>query len=100
MNTIGISPNASVEVRRIDDDNVCVVVDDFLNDPHALVEFATAHADDFEMQEGMDIDPDASRSLKRILGIPDNYYVEVPEDVSLHGCTQGVGPSKVARPLI
>jgi hypothetical protein len=36
---------------------------------------------DLEMQEGMDIDPDTSRSLKRILGIPDNYYIEVPSDV-------------------
>ena len=37
--------------------------------------------DDFEMQVGMDADPDVSRSLKHTLGISDDYYVDVPCDV-------------------
>ena len=36
---------------------------------------------DCEMQEGMDVDPDASHGLRLVLGISDNYYTEVPFDV-------------------
>ena len=45
------------------------------------LEGAVLWDNDFEVQEGMDVDPDASRSLKRVLGIPDNYYIEVPCDL-------------------
>lgn len=50
MKTVGINPDASIEVLPIDADNNCVVVDDFLSDPHTLVEFAIANAGDFEPQ--------------------------------------------------
>lgn len=49
--SIAINPEASIDVRRIDSENDCVVVDDFLSDPHALVEFATANRTEFEQQE-------------------------------------------------
>ncbi len=44
MNAIPI--NASAEIRRetISEDQCCVIVDDFLQDPHRLVEFAADHA--------------------------------------------------------
>ena len=51
MSPITINPNATIEIRAIDGANNCVVVDDFLRDPGALVDFATAHASDFERQD-------------------------------------------------
>ena len=47
MNAIPI--NAAAEIRRetISGDQYCVIVDDFLKDPHKLVEFATHHAGEF-----------------------------------------------------
>jgi hypothetical protein len=51
MMLININPNASIDVRRIDNENNCIIVDDFLSDPHALVEFATANEADFELQD-------------------------------------------------
>ena len=47
MNAIRI--NASAEIRRetISENQYCVIVDDFLQDPHRLVEFAADHADKF-----------------------------------------------------
>ncbi|MCP4876639.1 MAG: hypothetical protein GY896_14360, partial [Gammaproteobacteria bacterium] len=35
---------------------------------------------DFEDQDRLDVDPDASRALDQFLGISDNYYTEVPHD--------------------
>jgi hypothetical protein len=51
MNTIEINPNADIQVQRINDEHHCVVVDDFLRDPQAIVDFATTHAEAFELQE-------------------------------------------------
>lgn len=51
MKPIGVNPDASIEVQPIDDDRSCVVVDNFLSEPQALIEFAAAHANDFELQE-------------------------------------------------
>jgi hypothetical protein len=51
MKTIEINPGAAIEVRPIDDNNRCVVVDNFLKHPESLVEFARSNADTFEMQE-------------------------------------------------
>ncbi len=51
MKTIEINPNAGIEVRQIDDDNYCVVVDDFLRDPEGVVQIACDNADAFELQE-------------------------------------------------
>lgn len=51
MTPIAVNPNATIELRSIDETNNCVVVDDFLQDPVALIEFAAAHASDFERQD-------------------------------------------------
>ena len=51
MRLIQVNPRATLEVRRIDDEHDCVVVDDFLADPRALIDFATANADGFELQD-------------------------------------------------
>ena len=46
------------------------------------LESAVLWDNDFEVQEGMDADPDASYTVKELLGIPENYYTEVPLDVA------------------
>lgn len=46
------------------------------------LEAAVLWDNDFEVREGLDADPDASSALKLILDIPDNYFTEVPFDVS------------------
>lgn len=51
MTSIAVNPDASVDVRQIDSENNCVIVDDFLSDPHALVEFATTSGKEFELQD-------------------------------------------------
>ena len=45
--------NADAEIRRqvISDDQDCVIVDDFLQDPHKIIEFAARHADEFSIPE-------------------------------------------------
>ena len=50
MNPIAINPDPDIRVLEIDDDNRCVVVDDFLADPAALITFAVSRAADFELQ--------------------------------------------------
>jgi hypothetical protein len=51
VNPIAINPHATIEVRPIDETHSCVIVDDFLRNPGMLVEFATAHAGEFERQD-------------------------------------------------
>jgi len=45
--------NTQAEIRRetISEDQYCVVVDDFLQDPHELVEFAAEHTGEFSRPE-------------------------------------------------
>ena len=45
------------------------------------LEAAVLWDNDFEMREGMDADPDTSSALKEVLGIPEDYFTEVPFDV-------------------
>ncbi len=47
----GIRINTNAKIRRqvISEDQYCVIVDDFLQHPHDLVEFAADHAGDFSM---------------------------------------------------
>ena len=49
----GIRINTNAEIRReaISEDHNCVVIDDFLQDPHELVELAAHHAGEFSMPE-------------------------------------------------
>ena len=51
MNVIRINTDASIRREAISEDRYCVVVDDFLQDPHALVEFAAQHAGNFSVPE-------------------------------------------------
>jgi hypothetical protein len=51
MKTIEINPDADIQVRQISEGNHCVIVDDFLREPGAIVEFAEAHAEDFKLQD-------------------------------------------------
>ena len=48
---IRINTDASVRRETISEEQYCVVVDNFLQDPHGLVEFAAHHADEFSMPE-------------------------------------------------
>ena len=48
---IRINTNASIRREAISEDRYCVVIDDFLQDPDALVEFAAHHAGDFSVPE-------------------------------------------------
>ena len=44
---IALNPNAEIREERISDDDSCVIVDDFLADPHGLVDWAVTHAKEF-----------------------------------------------------
>ena len=44
-----LNPQATIELRQIDDDNICVVVDDFLINPESAVEYAALYADRFDI---------------------------------------------------
>ena len=46
-----LNPDFVIEAKRITDSFVCVVIDDFLLNPHELVEYAIQHRNDFLMQE-------------------------------------------------
>ena len=45
--TIQINTGASIRREAISENHHCVIVDDFLQDPHALIEFAADHAAEF-----------------------------------------------------
>lgn len=46
-----LNRDAIVDIRRIDDEQICVVVDDFLDNPDEIVEFAKANRDGFTMPD-------------------------------------------------
>ena len=46
-----LNPNFVIEAKRVTDSFVCVVIDDFLLNPHELVGYAMQHREDFLMQE-------------------------------------------------
>ena len=48
---IRLNPRAEIRRQRIADDVFCVIVDDFLEDPQALVEFSAENADRFSIPE-------------------------------------------------
>ena len=48
---IRINSNASIRREEISENQHCVIVDDFLQDPHALVEFAAHHAGEFSIPQ-------------------------------------------------
>ena len=47
MKEIRINPHAEIRWETISEDQHCVIVDDFLQDPHEIVEYATHHASEF-----------------------------------------------------
>lgn len=49
MSLIAINPGARAEVREISGDDVCLVIDDFLQDPQALRRFAIDRGQDFRL---------------------------------------------------
>ena len=48
---IRINMDASIRREAISEDQHCVIVDDFLQDPHELVEFAADHAGEFSRRK-------------------------------------------------
>ncbi len=46
---IQINPVADVRRKAISEDQYCVIVDDFLQDPHEIVEFAAHHTSEFSI---------------------------------------------------
>lgn len=46
---IEVNPAADIQLEQFADDYSCVVVDDFLKDPDAVVEFACSHASEFSI---------------------------------------------------
>lgn len=73
MKPIGINPNPEIRVLDIDGENACIVVDDFLSDPAALVDFAANNAAAFELQAvgypGLlyDVNPNSMVNVQRFL---------------------------------
>jgi len=51
MNEIRINPRLDIRREMISEDQHCVIVDDFLQDPHGLAEFAAHHAGEFSMPD-------------------------------------------------
>jgi hypothetical protein len=51
MQEIRINTNAKIRRQAIAGDQYCVIVDDFLHNPHEIVEFAAGHAGEFSMPE-------------------------------------------------
>jgi len=63
-----INPNLEIQASQIDDDQVCVVIDDFLLNPREAVQYACTHAEDFVMLE---------RSYPGVVLPVDNLLMEV-----------------------
>jgi len=51
VKTIEINPDPDIQVRQITEDSHCVIVDNFLSNPAAIVEFACTNAEKFETQD-------------------------------------------------
>ncbi len=51
MQEIRINKNAKIRQQAIAGDQYCVIVDDFLQNPHEIVEYAVRHAGEFSMPE-------------------------------------------------
>lgn len=68
-----INPEIIVEAKHITDTSACVVIDDFLLNPHELVDYACRHKDDFVMQERaypgliLPLDSDLLATIKRFI---------------------------------
>jgi hypothetical protein len=73
VKTIEINPDPDVQVRQITEDSHCVIVDNFLRNPEAIVEFACTNAEKFETQKigypGVlyDVDRTAMNEVQRFI---------------------------------
>ena len=70
---IRINSNAEIRRQPITEDEDCVIVDNFLQNPNEIVEFACRHADNFSMPERsypgllLDINDDAMTEIYRYI---------------------------------
>jgi hypothetical protein len=71
--TIRLNPDAEIRRQTIAEEVFCVIVDDFLEDPHALVDFAADNARQFSIPERsypglmMRLETDALRDFDRFI---------------------------------
>jgi len=71
--TIEINPQAEVQIAHISDEYNAVIVDDFLRDPRALVDFARNNAADFSIPENsypgllLDVDEQSMVDINRFI---------------------------------
>ena len=70
---IRINADASIRRKAISGDHYCVIVDDFLQDPHELIEFAANRAADFSKAKSyypglfIDVNDDAMKDIYRFI---------------------------------
>ena len=74
MNEIRINTDATIRRETISEDHNCVIVDDFLQDPHEIVEFAVQHSGEFSKPEQLgypgllfDVNEDAMTDIYRFI---------------------------------
>lgn len=73
LGTIRLNRDLEIQKHSIDDDNFCVIVDDFLADPSALIDFAEDNADRFFVPEIgypgvlLNLDPSLLRDFHRFV---------------------------------
>ncbi len=51
LDTLSVNPAAVIHEETIADEHSCIVIDDFLQNPDAVIEFATARLSEFSMPE-------------------------------------------------
>lgn len=74
LQAIRINADATSRRKTISEDHDCVIIDDFLQDPHELVEFAAHHAGEFSIPERsyypgllFDVNDDAMTDIYRFI---------------------------------
>ncbi len=73
MKKIRINTDATIRRETISEDRDCIIIDDFLQDPHELVEYAAHHADEFSIAESeypgllFRVDGDAMTDIYRFI---------------------------------
>jgi len=73
MKEIRVNPHTEIRREMISEEQHCVNVDDFLQDPHEIIEFAAHHASEFSMPERgypgllFDVNVDAMTDIYRFI---------------------------------
>ena len=76
LHPIRLNPNPDIQRERISETEFCVVVDNFLEDPHALIDYAADNSDRFDKPEipypglMMDLDPGVLLDFTRFVLTP------------------------------